>query len=224
MTVQQSLKDRFRGLVEEATRLLSDSRRGDSMHTDEAYENECRGWMVSAEHAVELVCRNSANTYLNRTREICGVKLHSFDQWSNYIAPLNEIIKRLLVDIDAGLIASIANSASAETLDNLLDQAQEYHVKSHTEGAGILSTAVFEDTVRRIARVHNIHDAGAKMDSIITDLDKKGVITPILAKRCRAAAGVRNAALHAQWNAVKLDDVDSVIRLTRQLLSDHLSG
>jgi hypothetical protein len=43
-----------------------------------------------------------------------------------------------------------------------------------------------------------------------------------VAKRCRAAAGARNKALHAQWDEITLQDVESVIALTRELLTTHL--
>ena len=142
---------------------------------------------------------------------------------NNVVGCLTELLKRLASDVDNGLVASVAAIAGAETLDDLLDQAEEYYRKSHKEGAGNLATAVLEDTVRRIARAHKVTEAGVKLDSLITTLTQDDVITSIVAKRCRAAAGVRNATLHAQWDQVTIEDVDSVIRLTRQLLSECLS-
>jgi hypothetical protein len=101
---------------------------------------------------------------------------------------------------------------------NLLDQAKEYHKRNNKEGSGILGTAVFEDTVRRLARANMVTEAGTKTDRIISELDKKGTINGIIAKRCRVAAGVRNHALHAQWNEFSLSDVEDVIRLTNEPL------
>src|SRR6478609_3526736 len=57
--------------------------------------------------------------------------------------------QRVSSDIESGLISSIANAARAETLDDLLGQAKEYHQRNRKEGAGILATAVYEDTIRR---------------------------------------------------------------------------
>jgi uncharacterized protein YutE (UPF0331/DUF86 family) len=130
----------------------------------------------------------------------------------------------MLSDLDAGVIADFGNTIRAETLDDLLDQAKEYHRRNNKEGAGILATAVFEDTVRRLARVKKIDEVGVKTDQIISELDKRQVITGILAKRCRVAAGVRNHALHAQWGEFSLEDVEDVMRLTHQLLIEHLAG
>jgi uncharacterized protein YutE (UPF0331/DUF86 family) len=120
--------------------------------------------------------------------------------------------------MDAGVIVDVGNAIRAETLDNLLDQAKEYHKRNNKEGSGILGTAVFEDTVRRLARANMVTEAGTKTDRIISELDKKGTINGIIAKRCRVAAGVRNHALHAQWNEFSLSDVEDVIRLTNEPL------
>jgi hypothetical protein len=43
-----------------------------------------------------------------------------------------------------------------------------------------------------------------------------------MAKRCRAASGARNKALHAQWDQITLQDVEMVIALARELLTGHL--
>jgi hypothetical protein len=45
-----------------------------------------------------------------------------------------------------------------------------------------------------------------------------------VAKRCRAAAGARNKALHAQWGEITLQDVEKVIALTRELKLPRFRG
>jgi uncharacterized protein YutE (UPF0331/DUF86 family) len=134
------------------------------------------------------------------------------------------VLERLENDIDRGLIASVAMSARAETLDDLLEQAKEYHRRGHQEGSGILATAIYEDTIRRIARVKQIGDPHGPAEQIIIELTKAGVITGVTANRCRTASRVRNSALHAKWGEYTLADVDEVLRITGQLLSDHLDG
>lgn len=198
-------------------------RRYENFETDSNFEDECRGWMVSVEHLVTLVCKNPLDTYRFRTGVICAFQPSVHSHWSDNIGPLVIILKRLLFDIENGLITSITVSASAETLDDLLESARHYHRQKNKEGAGILATAVFEDTVRRLARANDVMEAGIKADLIISDLAKKDVITSTMAKRCRVAAGVRNHALHAQWDELSLSDVDDVMRLTHEFLTEHLA-
>jgi uncharacterized protein YutE (UPF0331/DUF86 family) len=103
-----------------------------------------------------------------------------------------------------------------------LDQAAEYHKRRQLQGSSILATAVFEDTLRRICRSNGISDRDVSSDTLITALDQGGFITSVMAKRCRAASGARNKALHAQWDQITLQDVEMVIALARELLTGHL--
>lgn len=221
MSIEQRIRDHFARLIAEGTKLSL--RRGHPVPNRNEYEDECRGWMVSAEHLVVLACKNPLDAYRFQTSRICTFVPSMYSYSSDNIGVLVEILKRLFSDIENGLITSITTAASAETLDDLLDQAKEYHSRKNKEGAGILATAVFEDTMRRLARDRDIIEAGIKADHIISELEKKGVITGVMAKRCRVAAGVRNHALHAQWDQFSLEDIEDVMRLTHQLLTEHLA-
>ncbi len=220
MSVDQRILSQCQRLIAEGEKLAPD--RG-AAYNEASYQNECRAWLVSAEHLISLICKNPLDVYRVQTREICGLQPSMYSGWHYNVGNLTAVLKRLVTDIEAGLIFSIVIAANAETLDDLLDQAREYHNRKNREGAGILATAVFEDTVRRLARVRKIEEAGIKTDQIISDLDKQGAISSIMAKRCRVAAGVRNHALHAQWDKYSLEDVEDVIRLTHQLLTEHLT-
>jgi uncharacterized protein YutE (UPF0331/DUF86 family) len=77
--------------------------------------------------------------------------------------------------------------------------------------------------MRRVARTNQVSDKDVKTDTLITALDQNGTITGVMAKPCRAAAGIRNKALHAQWDEYTLDDVRAVIVLTRELINAHLA-
>lgn len=214
MSIDKRVADQFKSLIAEAVVLAP-------YRPDEGHQNDCLGWLVAAEHLVALVCKNPINAYRLQTRLICATS--NYEGWNANVGQLASVLKRLLGDVENGLISSIVNAASAETLDDLLDQAKEYHRRNQKEGAGILATAVYEDTIRRLARNNDVGEAGVKADQIISDLAKKDVITSIMAKRCRVAADVRNHALHAQWDKFTLADIDDVMRLTHELLTEHLA-
>ena len=134
------------------------------------------------------------------------------------------VLKNLSHDDELGLLVSITNRAQSEVLDDLLDQAEEYRKQDHKDGAGALASVVFEDTVRRIAKLSDGIEEGIKLNNTISALAKQGTLTSIKAKQCVAAAGVRNAALHAKWDEFEMSDVKATIELTRELLEIHLAG
>jgi hypothetical protein len=217
MTIEERIRQQLLNLIEDGRKLTE----GDPKQL--TIGNACAGWLAAADHIVSMVCRQPTDPYRRSTSAII-----TSGTGSNYVAhravgKMTALLNRLANDVENGLIASVVSIAQAEALDDLLDQAEDYHRKQHKVGAGILATAVFEDTVRRVARANEVADSGTKLDTLITELDQRDVITSIVAKRCRAAAGVRNGALHAQWDTVTLEDVESVLRLTRELLSDRLA-
>jgi hypothetical protein len=217
MTIEERIRQQLQNLIEDG-RILTEGDPG-QLTTG----NACAGWLAAADHIVSMVCRQSTDPYRRSTSAIMKSGTGSNYAAHRAVGKMTALLKRLVSDVENGLIASVVSIAQADALDDLLDQAQDYHRKQHKEGAGILATAVFEDTVRRVARANDVAESGTKLDTLITALDQSDVITSIVAKRCRAAAGVRNDALHAQWDTVTLKDVESVLRLTRELLSDHLA-
>jgi hypothetical protein len=82
---------------------------------------------------------------------------------------------------------------------------------------------VFEDTARRICRVLSVAEKNVALDTLITELAKRDVLTGLKAKRARAAAGLRISAAHARWEKIGLTDVPPVIELTRELIAAHIS-
>jgi hypothetical protein len=214
--IQANVRKKIEELIERSAQIADT----DMMQRDNQWIASCQSWKVEALNIIQLAIPVESNPYRDIIKDAAGNVRGMPEQ----IRTAGVAMKAMLSDLDAGVIADFGNTIRAETLDDLLDQAKEYHRRNNKEGAGILATAVFEDTVRRLARINQTDEPGVKTDQIISELSKRQVITGILAKRCRVAAGVRNHALHAQWTEFSLEDVEDVMRLTHQLLIEHLSG
>lgn len=211
MTIEDRVLKRLQGLIDEGRRL----RRGE--HT-EGSRAECGAWFAAAEHVVSLICPAVLHPYRAGLSRAIGRGLGLGYAIAEAVDEGQHVLANLLADVEAGLISSVVQNAKVEIFDDLLDQAEEYLKRSHLPGAAVLATAAFEDVVRQLRNTHGVATPDAKIDQIISDLDKCGVITGVVAKRCRAAAGIRNKALHAKWDELTLEDVRSVIPLTRELL------
>jgi uncharacterized protein YutE (UPF0331/DUF86 family) len=88
--------------------------------------------------------------------------------------------------------------------------------------ASVIASAIFEDTLRRIASRHRLGDA-ENSESRINALKSAGVLSSPEAKKLKYYAGLRNAALHASWEEFQLDDITDLIKGIRKLTRDHLS-
>jgi hypothetical protein len=134
------------------------------------------------------------------------------------------ILAALLTDAQHGLISSIADSARAETFDDFLDHATEYAKQNRRNEAGVIAGVVFEDSLRRICRKHGIHDKDVPLDNLISQLTQRDILSATKAKRARAAAHVRTKATHAQWDEFDIQDVNSCIEFSREILTNQLYG
>ena len=138
------------------------------------------------------------------------------------MAELASVLRNMVVDANAGLLASVANQARAETFDDFLDHADAYLKEKRKNEAGVIAGVVFEDTMRQVCRNDGITEKGLKLDGLISELSTRGELSGVKAKRARAAAHVRTKASHAQWDEFELDDVRATIEFTRELISAKL--
>jgi len=121
-----------------------------------------------------------------------------------------------------GLLGKIEYIVAGATFDDFLDHAAEYHRGNKKVEAAVLSSAVLEDTVKKIAQKNGIQTVGKTLEPLINALVKANVLTSVKGKRVKAYAGVRNHALHAEWEKFEISDVGELINGTRELLENYL--
>ena len=109
----------------------------------------------------------------------------------------------------------------AETFDEFLDHAKSYHAANKKIEASVLVSAVFEDTINRIANKNSI-DSKKTLDPLIDALKSNGILTAVKAKRAKAYSGVRNKALHAEWDEFDVKDVGEMIKGVEEIIEEYL--
>ncbi len=221
MSVSKAIVERIKSLINEGTPLSHAVKKQFGYTFKE--EQDAEGWLTSAAHIVELIIRDPTNAYRMKCLSLVAssqVKIGRREGVTKeHVGSMIGVLENLMRDIDAGLIASLADRVRAEVFDEFLDHAEAYHKEGRKE-SGVIAGVVFEDTMRRIAQKHRADDP--KIDTIITNLVKKDVFTEVKAKRARAAADVRTKATHARWSEFDLSDVQTCIGFTRELIANHL--
>ena len=182
----------------------------------------CAAWLTSAQNAIYLVCQVPQSPYRQRVDAILGA------EWGyvvhQAVSELAAVLRNLLLDAKAGLLASVADQARAETFDNFLDHASAYVASARKNEAGVIAGVVFEDTLRQVCRKESIQEKDVKLDTLISELSSRGKLSGVKAKRARAAAHVRTKASHAQWDEFEMEDVQSTIILTHELIESNLDA
>ncbi len=187
--------------------------------------HEARGWITAVRNILLHIFPDKNSPYVDH---VDGAVEDSENAGWEYVAgtvgEIHAVLKNLLTDVRAGLLNSIADRYRAETFDQFLDHAREYLANGRKNEAGVIAGVVFEDTVRRIALKSGIEESGKKLDYLISALASDGIISGVVAKRCRAAAGVRTKATHAQWDEFETGDVQATVAVTDELVLAKLDG
>lgn len=170
------------------------------------------GWITAAANLV-AIATGGHGTYHERLQSEAAsdVKLKS----------RTEVVLGLLtsfrIDFERGLVRGLEYPIAAETFDEFLDHARRFARDRKPMEAAILVSAVFEDAARRLAKKHG-RDRSKPMEQLIDDLALQGIISLVAARRFKGASALRNKALHADWDAFNLRDVDEVIATTGQVV------
>ena len=214
MKIEKKDREKFEELINSGNRLKCGNEHG-QVHNEEHSQN-CVGWLASAQNIVHLVISNANNPYKKSVDKICNT-------FRGYRIPISVgevtvILELLLQDIDRGLLASIEDQTRASVFDDFLDHAKEYTRNNISNEAGV----VFEDTLRTICRNSDIDEKDKKLHFLIDQLVKSGILTQVKAKRARVAAHVRTKATHAQWDEFEIEDVNTTIEFTEELILKHL--
>ena len=219
-TTEAKIRERLDDLIDEADYL----RRGgsDGKCLDIHHYQRCLGWIAGAQNIVHLALPDPEALYRKRIDEIAAEE-HEF-RLNAAVGAIAELLSRLSFDLRDGLLASIEDHARAEVFDDFLDHARSYLDAGMKNEAGVVAGVVFEDALRRICRKRGAAESGRKLDSLISELTKAGVLSGAMAKRARAGAHVRTKATHAQWDEFERGDVEATIALSDELILKHLGS
>ena len=69
------------------------------------------------------------------------------------VSDMTALLRRVLEEIEGGLLTTIENHPIAVTFDDFLDHGAEYLKHVRKNEAGVVAGIVFEDRIRRICRV-----------------------------------------------------------------------
>jgi hypothetical protein len=182
---------------------------------------EYQRWLSTATNLIRLVAPRSKSY---------NDDLHQLTTHENLKNGLPALVVRRMLglveaaqsDWESGLLRQVEFMIAAETFDDFLDKAVVYHKGNRKIESAVLASAVLEDTVKKICMKNDVVRSGRSLEELIDDLVKADTLTPVKAKRVKAAAGVRNHALHAEWEEFDIKDVGGLLETLRELVSEYL--
>jgi len=212
--IEKKLRDKIAQLIARAEVYVDRPTGG----RDERWMADGNAWVAEAINVVELAVPNPLQPYRRRlfaaTLPLTAIEC---------VYGISSLLRSLLEDIDLGLVSTLSNAIRAETFDNFLDQAVAYRDRGYKDQAGVIAGVVFEDTVRKIHADKVGGLKGQPLEDVINDLARKDVITAERVKQAKVGAHVRNRASRADWAELSMEGVDDTIKITKLLISEHLT-
>ncbi|MGC2236315.1 MAG: hypothetical protein WA584_09145 [Pyrinomonadaceae bacterium] len=138
---------------------------------------------------------------------------------------LKGTLKNLKDDFQAGLIGNFQLIITGEVLSDFLQLARKTLLEKGEDAknvSAVLSAALFEDTIRRLAVSNGIPHID-KLQDVVTELKKQGILQGSQIGIANSYLNFRNNSLHAQWDKVDRPEIQSILAFTEGLLLKHFS-
>jgi hypothetical protein len=134
------------------------------------------------------------------------------------------VLDNILAELDAGLIGSIRQQAVAEVLADFVGLSRTALDEKGDQAknvSAVLAAAAFEDSIRRLGAMHAEMVGGEKLADVLTALKNSGFLQGPQFAIAQSYLTFRNHAMHAQWDKIESEAVNSVLGFVEQLVLKH---
>lgn len=218
--MKELIEQRFNELIQQGL-LLSRQTGGDSYWVHDSSIPLFQTWLSSAVNLIQMISPkqsyhfNECNNIMQHEHLSQGIPIIVYQRMYGLLASANEEWKR-------GILKGIQYIVAAETFDDFLDHASDYHKSNKKIESSILASSVLEDTIKKIALKNNIPSKGISLEPLIESIIYADIFTSVKGKRVKAYSGIRNKALHAEWDEFDIRDIGEMIKGIRELIENYL--
>jgi len=135
-------------------------------------------------------------------------------------------LRALEEDIASGLVGGLTKQITGGVLSDFILLARNA-LNQKEEGAknvaAVLAAAVYEDTIRRMAREFAGVLDRDKLESVLIVLKEKEILQGPQFGIAQSFLQFRNDALHADWDKIERTSIEPVLGFVQELLAKHFS-
>ena len=182
---------------------------------------EYQKWLGSTANLLKLIDQPNG-TFMTKCDRLMNKEDNNTGIPSRIVQKMYGILASAQDEWKRGFLRKIEHIVIAEAFDDFLNHASIYHKGNKKIESSVLASAVLEDTIKKIAQKNNVPPKGKSLEPLIDELVKEGIFTLVKAKRIKGFAGVRNHALHAEWEDFDIKDVGQLISGVRELIDNFL--
>jgi hypothetical protein len=127
-------------------------------------------------------------------------------------------------DFEKELNFNFQRSISGEILGDFVAMARASLGEGHKDVAAVLASAALEDALKRFAVLNNLNIDDKNMTEVINALKTQGLVSGPQKSILESMPKLRNAALHAEWDKLRPEDVSALIGFVEQFLIQKFSS
>ena len=216
----------FVELVREGDGLVRNLPRGESGYGMEFYAHSelipaYQAWFSRVANLLRTAAPSNSH-YVEQIDSLLSHEMMQNGVVTSVVQKVYGVLGAAQKDWESGLLRRIEYLFAAATFDEFLDHAEFYHKGGKKIEAAVLASAVLEDSIKKIAGKHGIVTSGNSLEQLVDDLVRLQIINSVKAKRVKSWAGVRNHALHAEWDSFDIKDAGTLISGVRELIENYL--
>jgi hypothetical protein len=136
---------------------------------------------------------------------------------------LRGILSNLKAEIKGGLLISIQQQARGEVLADFIVLAKDAIDNGVKDVAAVLSSAALEDALKRYAETMGIEPETKSLSEVLNALKATNALPGPQAKVIQSFIGVRNKAMHANWDKIDTSEVYSLIGFLQDFVAKKFS-
>jgi hypothetical protein len=175
-------------------------------------------WATSVLNLLQLALGEKTAHYQNFQR------LYSKFQWDpGELEQAKGIFGAAKADYEGGYVFSLESALSGEVLGDFVMLAESALAEGHKDVAAVLACAALEDALKRYATREGLDVANKDMSSVIAALKGAGLVAGSQKTFLDKMPGIRDRAMHANWNEVTPENVGAVIGFVQQFILTHFS-
>lgn len=131
---------------------------------------------------------------------------------------LRGVLQAVKVEVESGLLKNIRTEAKAEILADFIFLAKEAMDSGVKDVAAVLACASLEDSLKRFAESAGLNVSEKSLSEVLNAIKSGGHMSRSQAKVVQSFVGVRNKALHADWEKIDESEIHSIIGFVQSFL------
>jgi hypothetical protein len=135
-------------------------------------------------------------------------------------------LRNLKREIEGGLTGNLRQQITGEVLTDLIQLSRTVLSEQGDKAknvAAVLAAAAFEDTIRRMGKTLAGVPGQNDLSDVLNKLKETGVMQGPQVGIAQSYLSFRNHALHANWDKIEKESIQSVLGFVEQLLLKHFS-